>query len=275
MTSNDVYERLGVLARSQVSSHVQQLLAAGDKIRRHQGLPGPRPMWIWRPRAGSSSRSDASRLLLPQRIDWRPASVAAPFLMLGSVAPHAMSTWHTTAATACGRRRRNVPMNNNKVVAIVLGAVAALFALSLLMRFVLLSEYGVPGGWMYFGLPIGGIGLVVVLLRLGLLNFGGRSGGHDSALALQQRYANAASCVSAARRIGSSPPPAARDHARKRRDLRRGIHRQASADHLQHLNRDASVCEVDGSLLPGQRRQSMSPSLRGRRTPLARRPVLV
>ena len=32
MTSNDVYERLGVLARSQVSSHVQQLLAAGDKI---------------------------------------------------------------------------------------------------------------------------------------------------------------------------------------------------------------------------------------------------
>ena len=128
-------------------------------------------------------------------------------------------------------------MNNNEVVAIVLGAVAAVFALSLLMRFVLLSEYGVPGGWMYFGLPIGGIGLVVLLLRLGLLNFGGRS--HDSALALQQRYANAASFVSAARRIGSSPPPAARDHARKRRDLRRGIHRQASADHLQHLNRDA------------------------------------
>ena len=30
---------------------------------------------------------------------------------------------------------------------------------------------------MYFGLPIGGIGLVVLLLRLGLLNFGGRSGG--------------------------------------------------------------------------------------------------
>ena len=59
-------------------------------------------------------------------------------------------------------------MNNNEVVAIVLGAVAAVFALSLLMRFVLLSEYGVPGGWMYFGLPIGGIGLVVLLLRLGL-----------------------------------------------------------------------------------------------------------
>ena len=195
--------------------------------------------------------------------------------MLGSVAPHAMSTWHTTAATACGRRRRNVPMNNNKVVAIVLGAVAALFALSLLMRFVLLSEYGVPGGWMYFGLPIGGIGLVVLLLRLGLLNFGGRSGGTIQPWHYNSGMPTPPSVSSAARRVGSSPPPAARDHARKRRDLRRGIHRQASADHLQHLNRDASVCEVDGSLLPGQRRQSMSPSLRGRRTPLARRPVLV
>ena len=59
-------------------------------------------------------------------------------------------------------------MNNNEVVAIVLGAVAAVFALSLLMGFVLLSEYGVPGGWVYFGLPMGAIGLVVVLLRLGL-----------------------------------------------------------------------------------------------------------
>jgi hypothetical protein len=56
-------------------------------------------------------------------------------------------------------------MNNNKVVAIVLGAVAAVFALSLLMRFVLLSEYGVPGGWMYFGLPIGGIGLCAAAPR--------------------------------------------------------------------------------------------------------------
>jgi hypothetical protein len=28
---------------------------------------------------------------------------------------------------------------------------------------------------MYFGLPFGGIGLVVLLLRLGLLNFGERS----------------------------------------------------------------------------------------------------
>ena len=66
-------------------------------------------------------------------------------------------------------------MNNNKVVAIVLGAVAALFALSMVMRFVMLSEYGISGSWMYFGLPMGGIGLFVLLLRLGLLNFGERS----------------------------------------------------------------------------------------------------
>jgi hypothetical protein len=33
----------------------------------------------------------------------------------------------------------------------------------------MLSSYGVSGSWMYFGLPIGGIGLVVLLLRLGLL----------------------------------------------------------------------------------------------------------
>ena len=67
-------------------------------------------------------------------------------------------------------------MDNNKVVAIVLGGFAALFGLSLLVRFVLLSQYGVSGGWMYFGLPIGGVGLVVLLLRLGLLTFGERSG---------------------------------------------------------------------------------------------------
>jgi TRAP-type C4-dicarboxylate transport system permease small subunit len=66
-------------------------------------------------------------------------------------------------------------MNNNKGVAIALGAVAALFAFSLVVRFVVLSSYGVSGSWMYFGLPFGGIGLVVLLLRLGLLNFGERS----------------------------------------------------------------------------------------------------
>src|ERR1700760_1933831 len=64
-------------------------------------------------------------------------------------------------------------MNNNKLVAIVIGAVVALFALSFVVRFVMLSEYGMSGSWMYFGLPFGGIGIVVLLLRLGLLNFGG------------------------------------------------------------------------------------------------------
>jgi hypothetical protein len=62
--------------------------------------------------------------------------------------------------------------NNNKAIAIVGGAIVAVFAVSLLLRFIVLSEYGVPGAWIYFGLPIGGIGVPVLLLRLGLLNFG-------------------------------------------------------------------------------------------------------
>src|SRR6516225_3622181 len=45
---------------------------------------------------------------------------------------------------------RNTRMNNNKVIALVLGAIAALW---LLLRFVLLSQTGVPG-FFYFGLPI-------------------------------------------------------------------------------------------------------------------------
>jgi hypothetical protein len=68
-------------------------------------------------------------------------------------------------------------MNNNKGIAIALGAVAAVFGLSLLARFVMLSQYGFAGSWMYLGLPIGGISVVLLLLRVGLLNFGQRSGG--------------------------------------------------------------------------------------------------
>jgi hypothetical protein len=67
--------------------------------------------------------------------------------------------------------------NNNKVTAIVLGAVAALLALSFVMRFVLLSQYGLSGGWIFFALPFGGIGVLVLVLRLGLLNFGDKSRG--------------------------------------------------------------------------------------------------
>jgi hypothetical protein len=64
-------------------------------------------------------------------------------------------------------------MKNNKPVLILAGAITALFVISLVVRFVALSELGVPGGWtLYFGLPIGGIGLLILLLRLGLLNFG-------------------------------------------------------------------------------------------------------
>jgi hypothetical protein len=86
-------------------------------------------------------------------------------------------------------------MNNNKVVAIVIGAVVALFALSFVVRLVVLSEYGIPGSWMFFGLPFGGIGIVVLLLRLGLLNFGGAT-----ARPAQPLYYN----------IGAqTPPPAA------------------------------------------------------------------
>ena len=64
-------------------------------------------------------------------------------------------------------------MKNNKPVLILAGAIAALFVISLVVRFVALSELGLPGGWtLYFGLPVGGIGLLILLLRLGLLNFG-------------------------------------------------------------------------------------------------------
>ena len=64
-------------------------------------------------------------------------------------------------------------MKNNKPVVILAGAIAAFFVISLVIRFVALSELGLPGGWtLYFGLPVGGIGLLILLLRLGLLNFG-------------------------------------------------------------------------------------------------------
>ena len=46
-----------------------------------------------------------------------------------------------------------------------------MFAISFAVRFVALSEMGLPGGWMLFlCLPAGGIGLLVVLLRLGMLS---------------------------------------------------------------------------------------------------------
>jgi hypothetical protein len=63
-------------------------------------------------------------------------------------------------------------MNNKTKV--VLWAIVGLLALSLVFRFVMLSQAGVAGGWIfYLGLPIGGIvAVILLLLRLGLLNFG-------------------------------------------------------------------------------------------------------
>src|ERR1700738_2044717 len=92
--------------------------------------------------------------------------------MLGSVARCALCTGNE------GRRRRptkqrNMPVKNNQIVTIVLGAGAALLALSLIVRFVLLSQSGASGRWLFFGLPFRGLGLFVLLLRLGILNFGG------------------------------------------------------------------------------------------------------
>jgi hypothetical protein len=90
MTTNDVYERLGVLeqlvqnlyekagvpmpdlqtlARSQVSAHVQQLLASGDKMGPSRPT-GPRPTSIWRPQPSSSSRSDTWRRFDRGRCQW-------------------------------------------------------------------------------------------------------------------------------------------------------------------------------------------------------------
>jgi uncharacterized oligopeptide transporter (OPT) family protein len=57
---------------------------------------------------------------------------------------------------------------------VIVGAIVALFAISLVFRFVVLSQVGLAGGWIfYLGLPIGGIvALLVLLSRLGLLKFG-------------------------------------------------------------------------------------------------------
>jgi hypothetical protein len=64
-------------------------------------------------------------------------------------------------------------MKTNKPALILAGTVAALFVISLVIRFVALSELGLPGGWtLYFGLPVGGIGVLILLLRLGVLNVG-------------------------------------------------------------------------------------------------------
>jgi hypothetical protein len=64
---------------------------------------------------------------------------------------------------------------NKKFFGIALGTVAALLALSLVVRLVSWNEYGLAGGWTFFGLPFGGIGILVLLLRV--FAFGHRSQG--------------------------------------------------------------------------------------------------
>jgi hypothetical protein len=91
-------------------------------------------------------------------------------------------------------------MNNRTKV--ILGAIAALFAVSLVFRVFVLSQVGVAGGWIfYLGLPIGGIiVLLVLLLRLGLLNFG-----ESPSATVQHWQHNTAGQAPAP----ASPPPAA------------------------------------------------------------------
>jgi hypothetical protein len=71
-------------------------------------------------------------------------------------------------------------VNNNKVIALVVGGVVALFALWMVVRIFIVSQYGFGASPIfYLGLPIGAIvTIVLLLLRLGLLNFGDRPGGH-------------------------------------------------------------------------------------------------
>ena len=127
-------------------------------------------------------------------------------------------------------------MKNNKPVLILAGAIAALFVISLVIRFVALSELGLPGGWtLYFGLPVGGIGLLILLLRLGLLNFGQepsatmRAFQHDAVM-------HAPVDAGADRGADDATTAGDREPARQRRPLRRRVHRGACADHRQPLN---------------------------------------
>ena len=71
---------------------------------------------------------------------------------------------------------------------VIVGVIVALFAISLLIRFVVLSQVGFAGGWIFYLVPLGGIGAVLfLLLRLGVLNFGESPGStvqhwqHDTA----------------------------------------------------------------------------------------------
>jgi hypothetical protein len=68
-------------------------------------------------------------------------------------------------------------MNNNKVIALVGGGIFALLALWVVLRFVLMSQWGV-GGYYLLGVPIAAITVGIALLtRFGLFHLGQRPGG--------------------------------------------------------------------------------------------------
>jgi hypothetical protein len=91
--------------------------------------------------------------------------------------------------------------NNNKVIVLVVGAVVALFAVWMVVRMFVLSQYGFGASPIfYMGLPIGGITVIVLLLlRLGLLNFG-----ENPSATVQHLQHNTAGQAPAP----ASPPPA-------------------------------------------------------------------
>src|SRR6201995_1342657 len=89
--------------------------------------------------------------------------------------PDAVRPGPPTGRTVFGPRtfhnERIVTVNNNKPFIVLAGVIGAVFVTSFVIRFFVLSEMGLPGSWMLmFLLPAGGIGLLVVLLRLGLLH---------------------------------------------------------------------------------------------------------
>ena len=68
-------------------------------------------------------------------------------------------------------------MNNNKVIALVGGGIFALLALWVVLRFVLMSQWGV-GGYYLLGVPIAAITVGIALLtRFGRFHLGQRPGG--------------------------------------------------------------------------------------------------
>ncbi len=140
-------------------------------------------------------------------------------------------------------------MNKTKVV---LWAIVGLLALSLVLRFAVLSQAGVAGGWIfYLGLPIGGIvALIVLLLRLGLLNFG-----ESSSAAVQHWQYNTGvqgapdgACVAGSTDIAT--PAGTRGPAEQRCHFGHRVRRKACADHLRHLI-------LSGSTDPGHLRHQL------------------